>query len=446
MVAKSDFIFKLIDEFEIFSKLGSPNYWSDDDLESFTLKYKQQADYRDEALYNYLTNSINLFRCHLPYSKWTLAVARNVVWYYDELIITDPILDLLKNPHKDLEYQKNRLQNALKFILEFKESIIGGYILFAGDRLVPNKTGSFKTESELLITDSKVLEGFENLTLIAKKASPINDNVEDNLTHLHTEYNGMWGENKSMSMYIPDHILNKGKLDNGIFFDFVTPFQVARKEDLIAMGKVDMLTCFQSDYAKDITIVLEAITNAQRFNAPVLFYRDVDRTVAKQYALLNSNPNSHTVSKTIYDFTTPYLKDIPPDRLFEIRNQIPQSFNDFRYFLYELVVKTMKSTNNPDEIKYKIDQEVNSMFNKLQVEINNVERKWKVHGLAAPIIAGIGTLSLSSSGIDYAKIYSFLLGTMGGIKSLTTFFDTRSDKEKLELNPVYFMWKAKSDH
>jgi hypothetical protein len=289
-----------------------------------------------------------------------------------------------------------------------------------------------------------VLEWFEKYTLLAQKPSPINDNVNDNLIQLLAKYEGMWGENSALGMYIPPHVFNSGKLSKGIMYDFMTPYKRLTKDELIAYNKTDILTGLKNEYSKDISVVLETLTNAQRLNAPVLFYRDVDRIVAQRYAkTTSSSVNNKLIANTsVYDCSLPYMEGIPPEKLFEARTKIPEAFKEFRMFLYELVNKTMKATDNPDEIKFKIDAEIVSMQRKLKVEMKNAQRKWKFHGVAAPVLVGLGSLSLYSSAIDYSTLISTLLGTGGAIRSLTTWADVKSDKKKAEVNPVYFLWKV----
>lgn len=66
----------------------------------------------------------------------------------------------------------------------------------------------------------------------------------------------------------------------------------------------------------------------------------------------------------------------------------------------------------------------------------------KIQGIAAPIVAAVGSLGLMASGIDYSKLVSILLSAGTGIKTLTTWYDVLSDKDKATLNPTFFVWKA----
>jgi hypothetical protein len=442
-LSKSAFIFDLTDEFQIFSLSGTANEFTDEAFNLFCDKYKSLSQQRDTALFQYLNSTPNLFRTHLPHSKWAIAVAFSVVWYYDELIVSDPVLQLINSDKTTPEQKKYHLQQLLTFLKSCRESIDGGFLLFSGNDLTPDKTGLFEAESKSLVNVPQVLDAFEQISRMVKKSSPINENVADNLTQLEILYDGLWGEIRTMGMYIPPHVFDANKLTNGIYYDFMTPYQRLTKEELISFNKADMLESLKHEYSKDISIVLETITNAQRLNSPVLFYREADCIAAKSYAASNNKQVVDLLTDTtIYDCLVPYVDGIPAERLFDVRNQVPEAFKDFRAFLFELVMKTMKSTDNPAEFKFKVDNEINKMIRQLSVEMNNSKNKWRFQGIAAPLIMLTGSLTLLSSGIDYSKLLSTFLGSGGLIQSLNTWNNVTADKNKSTLNPVYFLWKA----
>lgn len=446
-LSKSTFIFDLIDEFEIFNLSGSTNVFTDEAFNLFCKKYKSLSKQRDLYLFKYLKSTPNLFRTHLPHSKWALSMALNIVWYYDEIVISDPIIQLINSEKGELESKKHDLQDIIYFLKCCQESIEYGYLLFSGDHLTPDKTGQFERESKDLVNVPQVLNAFEQISILLKKPSPINDNPSDNLTQVEIIYDGLWGHTRKMGMFIPPHVLNYNTLGNSIYFDFTTPYERISKEELISYDKGDMLDSLKSEYSKDISIVLESIVNAMRLNLPVLFYRDADGITAKHYASSKNEKHEGLFTDTsVYDCLVPYVEGIPAEKLFEVRNQIPEAFKDFRALLFEIVKKTMNATDNPAEIKFKIDSELNSLLRKLDVEMQNAQRKWKFQGIGTPIVMLIGSLSLySPSGIDYSNLLSTLLGSGGLIKSLVTWNNVSASKKEASLNPVYFLWKAKKN-
>src|SRR5258706_204822 len=369
-LSKSSFIFDLIEKYELSNLSQEPNNLSDEVFYSFCEDYKKTSVDRDVALFHYLKSNPNLFRVHLPDSKWVFAIASNLIWYYDELIINDPILQII-NSDKNDAFKKYQLQKLVPLLKERKDSIEGGYFLFSGDNIMPNKTGLFDNDSKLLVSIPEVLNAFEQSSLMIKKPSRLNDNPNDDLTQLEIIYEGLWGEIRQMGQYIPPHIFNSDKLTNGVFYDFMTPYQQLTKEELFAYGK-----------------------------------------------------------------------GIPAKRLFDVRNQKPEAFNDFRAFLFELVLKTMKSTDNNAEFKFKIDSEIASLMRKLNVEMESARKKFNAHGIVSPLFLMTAALTLYSSGIDYLKLLSTFMGSGGLIQTYKTWSDVSADRSKAVLNPVYFLWKV----
>lgn len=442
-LAKSGFIFDLIDEFEIFTFSGTVNEFTDEAYYAFSDKYKILSKQRDLSLFQYLHSTPNIFRSHLPHSSWSLSVAFNVVWYYDELIVSDPVLKLLNSDAEELEKKKYKLVQLLSFLKECKGSIDVGYLLFSGEHITPDNTGFFEDASKSLVEIPEVYEAFERITILGKKPSPINGNIADNLTHLEVMYQGLWRVARTMGVYVPPHVLQGENGIPGVMYNFMTPYEPLTKEELIGFGKVDMLDSLKREYCRDIEIVLDSIRNAQRLNSPVLFYRDVDCIAAKNYAHTTNAKEPGIIADTsIYDCLAPYIDGIPPERLADVRDQIPEAFIDFRAFLFDLVKRTMKNIDDPTEIKFRIESEINAKLRQLSTEMSNAKRKWEFHGVAAPLLLLAGSFSFFSSGIDYSQFISALLGSGGAIKSLTTFGDVKSDKDKAALNPVYFLWKA----
>ncbi len=439
-VMKSDFVFDLIDKYEFFSKSGEVNPITDDDFNLFCEEYKGNSSERDSNLRRYLITNPSLFRTTLPPSQWSLMIGFQLMWYYDEIIISDPVLELIRLELNNLEDRKYKIQELLSFLTSYKEAISGGFIIFAGNEIYPNKSGIFENESTELIELDEVINAYEAITYLVKKPSKLNEDPNDNLTQLELMYQGLWGRIRTMGMYIPEHVLNSGKLSNGVFYDFVSPYERLTKEELISFGKSDMLESLKKEYSKDISVILETIINAQNFNLPTLFFREADLTAAKSFNQLKSINNPLT-DTTVYDCLLPSLQNIPPERLFDFRNDMPEIFNEFRAFLYELVKRIMSNTEDPAEIKFKIDSQIQKEFRALEIEMENIKKKWVFHGVKTPLLLVLGSLSMISSGFDYSILLSKILGSGSILKGLSASNTKKIEKNKTKLNPVYFLWK-----
>ncbi len=87
---------------------------------------------RDAALKRYLVNNPKLLRCYLPFSKRLFALASEVVWYLDELVVRDPVYAAIMEFHRNNK-QAGTVRRTLKFLGDFKEVIDSGYILLMRD-------------------------------------------------------------------------------------------------------------------------------------------------------------------------------------------------------------------------------------------------------------------------------------------------------------------------
>jgi hypothetical protein len=183
---KSDFVYKLIKESGILNSEELP----DELFDSFCKEYVSKSKERDSALVSYLRTTPNYFRCHLPFSKWVLSVTFDVVWYYDEIVLNDPILSVIDWEY-DLEIKKNYLRDWLKLLVKNRTSVEGGFILLAGDLAIPSRRNLFSEQSKLILESSNIINEFEKDTLMLSKLSPINDNPKDNITQVDLSYEGI---------------------------------------------------------------------------------------------------------------------------------------------------------------------------------------------------------------------------------------------------------------
>ncbi len=444
-VYNSAFIFDLIKEHGLFERSGDLKGFPEGAFSSFCKKYRIACRERDTALLRYLNTTPNLFRCHLPYSRWAFGVSLNVVWYYDELVIGDPILQLINSKDIALSDQSEQLQRLLAFLATIEQSVKGGYILFIGNHYLKDDHEQMAIETDSLIKQPEILSNYEQMTAFLKKPSPINDDPSDNLTQLDIQYEGLVNAVRTMGTYIPQHVFDEGKLTNGVSYDFMTPFQWTTKEDFMAMEKADMLEAITKEYRNDINLVLETVANSYKLNAPALFYREADYLAAKNFTAPQQQKTAKIQDRTVYDCLVPYVHGIPPERLFDIKNEMPAAFLEFRNYAYDIVNKAMKSTDDTAELKYAIDKEIQSKMRLLKTELENAKYKWRFNGIATPLVVLTGSMGLFTAGINYADVGTALLGSGGLIKMISTWAEVRGDKNKSALNPVYFLWKAQQD-
>ena len=141
----SNFIFPLADKYRIPIDNLNPAEFSDETYFGFCQEYIDQARTRDINLKLHLHNKPNLFRAFLPWRDYIFNTVFQLQWYYDELVIYDPIIfEISHFKTGNIEDDKRKLRELLVFLNSLKESINGGFLLFA----------SYDT----FITSNKVLE------------------------------------------------------------------------------------------------------------------------------------------------------------------------------------------------------------------------------------------------------------------------------------------------
>jgi hypothetical protein len=437
----SDFIFRLAEEIGILTCELENNLIPQVVFDDFSKQYISSALERDKSLLHHLSSSFPKFRCSLPPSKWAFGVAASVMWYYDEIIVGDPILQILHSETLQQDQKKIQLRNLLGWLEQLKESITGGFLLFIDHSNLVNPS-ALQTETDLILGEQQILDQFLRITAMGKKQNPINDDPADNMLQLDVQYNGLSSELRTMGNYIPPHVLEKGLTE--MWFDFMRQFERTSPEELIALGKQDMLDNMKIGYKNDISTILKTVSDSLQMNTPVLFYREVDLSVAYQFQNLHSIHKAVSVDMSVYNYMVPYIAEIPLERVFEVRNQSPTAFNEFRWYMLELVTKLMTEHSDQQEIKYRIERDVQSKMRALTVEMENTKNKMRFEGVAGPLAMFTGSIGLGLTNFDWNHILSTMLTASGVVQSASAWAAVKGEKNKASLNSVYFLWKYRN--
>ena len=118
--------------------MHSLHLFEDAAFEAFRLDYLRWSATRRRNLQSYLSSTPNLFRVYLPYNDRIYQLAHQIIWYQDEVIVDDPILNGLGfiNSNKVTPVmRKKALINNLAVLSRFRHAIESGYVLLKGDSL-----------------------------------------------------------------------------------------------------------------------------------------------------------------------------------------------------------------------------------------------------------------------------------------------------------------------
>src|SRR3989304_6808475 len=135
---RSHTILALASEAGIAWEPGAEEQFTDEALLRFVESYKRWAGDRDNALVRHISNTATYFRCHIPYSPRVFYLASQIVWYVDEIIIRDPLSVVFAHDLTNLQQAKADVLQVLRVLGLFYPHLESGYVLLAGDGVLPS--------------------------------------------------------------------------------------------------------------------------------------------------------------------------------------------------------------------------------------------------------------------------------------------------------------------
>ncbi len=435
----SNFIFSLADKYQIPIQHSKPAEFSDESYFGFCTEYIEQCKNRDTHLKNHLLENPSIFRTFLPWRPNIFETVFQTQWYYDEIVIYDPIyFEINTFKTGNFEYDKTKLRNFLIFLNSLKDSINEGFLLFGsydtfsseGIQIGENKyehlleLPDFRKECDKLVQVYKMTNGDGN----AKSYYNIRSMYKDKST-LFTIYQDA----------------EKIKTPQGfsIEYNFANSTHTLMSiEDIRQAGFYDKVyDSFKEDYPNEITEVLNYIDIGANIKTPVLFNRKLDELILSNI----SHPKSTTISKgnDYYKLLLPFVNGIPPARLFDVRAKMPNAFTDFRNLMFRTIDDFEKNGTDPEFLKLKIEESINPLLRKLEAEMKNSLTKVKIIGAGLPLVSGLGLLSLMYFGIDISKYLTLLFGGGLTVTELGILNGYLSERELGKSNSLYYLWSVK---
>lgn len=426
-------IFSIASEFGIPFVFGQREPMSDDDFVKFRDRYLTWSKKRDEALRHYLTHYPQLFRVLLPYTTRVFTLASQVVWYIDELIIRDPIIKLLDNNKESaIEENKDQLQQIIQVLAQFKNAIEGGYILLYGQPFVGATSTTAADLASKLISISEIRQALDEAAYCGFTRANDSFGNPVGIYQISLDTAGIFGfDIKSIKV-------GPGQSYATPAINVYNRLPRVTKQQLQSLVSNDPFKQMDSTYIHEIEATLVVLEAAQRANAAVMFDRIVDSIVI-DHTHLPIDPNKQNANVQVLNVVAPYLKNIPSDRLQDIRDKMPNAFKDFRARLYEIVSAGMKNgVGSAADLHMQIDREIVPSLRSLESELNAETKRSRILGYGAPALAAIG--SLIGTIVNHPVPEYITLGSTA--VSLAAAADTARTKEKLKGSPFYFLWKA----
>lgn len=438
----SNFIFSLADKYLIPINNLNPAEFSDEAYNSFCKEYIEQSKTRDANLKVHLNETPNLFRTFLPWREYIFNTVFQLQWYYDELVIYDPIVFEINHfKTGNIEQDKSRLRELLFFLNSLKESINGGFLLFGSyDTFVTTNKALEENKFERLLSVPEVRGECDKLVQVYKMISTEGDK------NSYFNVRGYYRNKQVMFTVVKDFEKIKTEEGYGVWFDLVgsnyVPLSV---EDTKNEGFYDRAyDGFKEEYAFEIREILNYIDVGSNIKTPVLFDRKLD-----EYVLSNITLNDKVLKSKASDYLKlilPFVNGIPPERLFDIRTTMPNAFLDFRNLMFEIIYDYEKSGVESDILELKIQQKINPLLRKFDAEMKNSLTKAKIIGAGLPLVSGIGALGLWHFGVDISKFTTLLLGGVNVAAEFTALTNYLTEQRTGKANSLYYLWEAQREN
>ena len=435
MSIKSDFIFTLAEKYGLLKEKTNPTKIENDVLFKFCSEYKELSNKRDKDLAQHLLLSPTLFRSFIPYGHHFLNRVSEVVWYYDELLVSDPILLVVEQIEKSNIFEvynlKIILYNTITFLETLKDCINEGFILFGGEDFYPTYDKSLLNDITLksLCNDPKIQTELDQLVDISIQKR------QGQTSGVIARYRGQ----QTMSFAPAPN--EEGNLEASI--SFIGDFEKGTRHDLQKLGMTNLFEGLREYYIYEIVEILENLQIGQKHGSYVFYSRDLDNMILRG---LNKEiaPYKKEYNRTVFQAILPFLKDIDPQRIMELRLKMPEVFLEFRNYMATITLDAAKQTEyNQELINHQVQKEVNKLLLNLDTEQKVAMRKAKIIGAGTPIVTLLGSFAINTLGIDVSKYIALATGgvnVLAEINNINAFFD---QKEKLKVNPLYFLWKVK---
>jgi hypothetical protein len=432
--ANSGYMFSLASECGIPINPGEQWPVEDEDFITFKSKYLEWSDRRDKHISDYLSTTSNLFRVYLPYNDRSFYLASQIVWYLDEIIIRDPVRIMVQRSDKTIESDKLETIQLLQSLSRFRPVIDNGYILFAGSYVLQSiETDIYSDIANSLIEHPEIYSALKHATYYGYTTRKDSQGQDTSVYQLKLDSGGLFGFGP---MTIPG---GKSVATPAIKIGERLPY--IPQEQFQKIVKIDLKMTMKGTYLTEIKRTLSLIDMAHSLGAAIVFDRPLDQIILS-HAGLKLSPEKQMATCGILNLSLPFIKGIPPERIAEIRDEMPMAFLDFRSKLFEIVSEGLKyGITASDELRIYVEKEITPQIRLLDSELNGAIKKAKILYLGYPLVSGLGILT---GAIFSAPITALIgLGVAGTIGTVKTYADDQETKEKAKGHPFYFLWKVK---
>jgi hypothetical protein len=406
---------------------------NDDAFVHFRKRYLAWAKERDAALRRYVAKKPTLFRCYVPYTDRVFRVAYQILWYFDEIIVRDPLVGHVQpGPEGDLRNRKRHLLQVLSVLSHFRESIESGYILLAGPAVIPPRSQE-PPEIVSQLLESKDLEAaLDEAVGFGLEARTDDQGREWHVWRADLDWAGSFG-------WHVEQLTGPGTSPAIRMRERLPEVSAAHLSEVLGRDAFEMV---RGVYPLEVHAVLHEAAAASCVDSLFLSDRKVDCAIVAQ-ADARLSPARQAAAVGGINLAVPYLHGVPPGRLRELRDAIPQAFLDFRSRLADIMVRAIRDDpENASEVaRVLAEKEIQPALNRLGAEMQAASRRAKVLGAGLPVALVTGSLVARALGAGSDVLVTSLIPSavvMG--EAVARHLEARA---KATASPFYFLWRAR---
>ena len=409
-----------------FPLLGDSQHLSQENFLHLKASYEEWSRKRDANLLAHLNEKSTSFRVAPPYGDRVFGIAHNVSWYFDEVLVRDPITAILKQlENAPVHEQIQGVVRTAQLLMRSRSLLEAGYVLLYGPSAIPflpeNTPDQYKELAKIPSLRSALIQAAH--CGLARTTLPTGQTVD--LYQVNLDGAGVIGVGKvklaaGESLAIP---LN-AQLPK------VTPEELIR-----TLGK-EVFERLDGTFAREIYYTAQATQNAGTLKASSLFDHVAHEAILNH---LHDPKNRAQQDATIraFNLALPYLKNISSEQLMELRGKMPNAFLEFRSSLALLATQSTKEGSHliPEGMELEVSKSITSLESELQAVLK--KERWK--GYAGLVTAGLGTLAGIAFSNPTTAIASIATGAMAVASARGEYSSTLT---RLSGRPFSFLWLA----
>jgi hypothetical protein len=431
---KSSFLFSIAEDLGIPLEMGVEEVFEDAALFTFVTKYHELSRERDKELAKHLQEASNIFRTYLPYTPRVFGLVHQILWYFDEVIVRDPIEVQISNLEpKNLENTKNNLRRTLQVLNMFRVAIDSGYLLLFGSTYLPGMPQDVPPEVQKILQSKELIDALNEAVSYGMDRRFDSRGQEWIIYQVELETGGMLGW----------HIKGIQGSVKSPPISFGEELPRVSKDELSECIDPSVLSQIKNLYPREVQRALRSVAIASMMNSTVIFNRNVDVAILNAAGGHQINEWQQASAIGSFNLSLPYIEGIPPGRLFELRLDDPQSFHDFRSIMAEIVTQSLDEDplSAPQVARLAVERKIIPHIRAIEAEMESIRSRAKMFGLGLPLATATGLLGGAVVGLGVQTLLPIAMGS--GYVIVREMAEIPSSLSKIKSNPFWFIWKAK---